>query len=509
MPSLKFFTTVALATIASVTAAFAHQELLSDSRLSVPSPACQQIQESISSSSAVYYPDQPEYEKGIHHWASSSTEQAECVVEPGTPEDVATILNIVGETRTPFGVKGGGHSANRGFSSTTGVMIAMSRFTMVAYNPDTQTVDVGAGNVWDDVYRAVAPHGVNVVGGRVKGIGVAGFVLGGGYSWNTNEYGLALDNVVAVELVKPTGEIAQVDAESDPELLAALKGGLNNFGIVTRFTLRTHPQGEVWGGFIAYTEAEYSALSIATAKFSKDVVDPKASMVTLYNIVHGQHFPAVILFYDGSEPPAGIFDDFLDIKPLMKDIKTREFNDMIFGLPTGDATVGARVAFHTIALETYSESLMNFIAEEARASSASTSDKSGFFVFYAAEPFLPNITMHSLNQSSAYPASRSTTTSYSPFNLYFAWTNPEHDTEMQHTIKESAMRIQRFAVDEGQVSIMGKDATWYPNYALSDTPIERIWGKNLEWMMRVKRRVDPKNIMNLAGGFKVLLPNVE
>jgi FAD/FMN-containing dehydrogenase len=54
------------------------------------------------------------------------------------------------------------------------------------YNADSQTVDIGAGLYWDDVYAALEPHGVNVVGGRMSGVGVAGVILGGGlfhYLW--------------------------------------------------------------------------------------------------------------------------------------------------------------------------------------------------------------------------------------------------------------------------------------------------------------------------------------
>ena len=58
----------------------------------------------------------------------------------------------------------------------------MYRFSQVTYHSDTQTVDIGTGLIWDDVYAALEPYGVNVVGGRVSNIGVAGFSLGGGLS---------------------------------------------------------------------------------------------------------------------------------------------------------------------------------------------------------------------------------------------------------------------------------------------------------------------------------------
>ena len=69
---------------------------------------------------------------------------------------------------------------NPAFSSTTGVQIAMSRFNDVTFHPETRTATVGAGLVWDDVYAALEPYHVSVVGGRVTGIGVTGFTLGGG-----------------------------------------------------------------------------------------------------------------------------------------------------------------------------------------------------------------------------------------------------------------------------------------------------------------------------------------
>ena len=150
-------------------------------------------------------------------------------------------------------MKGGGHSSNPGFSSTSGVQIAMTRFNNVTYHADTQTADIGTGIVWDDVYSALAPYNVNVVGGRVTGVGVAGFTLGGGtvpadisgaiaasaamltieritlhlcgvtgYSWKTSQHGLTIDTLEAFELVLPNGTVTTVTSE-DEDLFFALK----------------------------------------------------------------------------------------------------------------------------------------------------------------------------------------------------------------------------------------------------------------------------------------------
>jgi FAD/FMN-containing dehydrogenase len=80
----------------------------------------------------------------------------------------------------PFAVKGGGHATNPGFSSTRGVQIAMTRFNETKVDLASRTVEVVAGLNWDQVYAVLKPTGVNVVGGRIPGVGVAGLTLGGG-----------------------------------------------------------------------------------------------------------------------------------------------------------------------------------------------------------------------------------------------------------------------------------------------------------------------------------------
>jgi hypothetical protein len=56
----------------------------------------------------------------------------------------------------------------------------MRQFSKIKYSAASKTADIGAGLVWDDVYEALMPHNVSVLGGRVSGVGVAGFLLGGG-----------------------------------------------------------------------------------------------------------------------------------------------------------------------------------------------------------------------------------------------------------------------------------------------------------------------------------------
>ncbi|KAL5514573.1 hypothetical protein ACEPAG_1889 [Sanghuangporus baumii] len=458
-------------------------------------PICRDIEGVISDASDVFYPLQSDYTTGIEHWASSSTQDSACSVEPGTAEDVGKILQVIAKNRTPFAVKGGGHSPNRGFSSTEGVHIAMSRFDDVVYNADANTAEVGAGLIWDTVYSALEEHSVNVVGGRVPGVGVAGFTLGGGYSWKTNQFGLTIDTVQGFELVLPNGTVTTVTSD-DEDLFFGLRGGFNNFGIVTKFTLKTFPQTQVWGGVMVFTGDQIEKLSTAASNFHNKVTDPKAAIISEFNTLTGLPGVTLNLFYDGPEPPAGIFDEILGIPYFSKDVSTRSFTSLIAATPS-QLTSGLRGAFHTVSVTNYSESLMNVILDqlESVGSNITSVFASGAFISYDVEPFLPAIFTH--GSDSAYPPSRDK--ALFPLNLYYAWTFPTSDDYFQDAIRQSAQAIEEAAIAEGQD--VG-NAPLYGNYAIAGTDLERIYGDNLPRLRSIKAQVDPDNVMGLAGGWK-------
>jgi len=118
-------------------------------------------------------------------------------------------------------VKGGGRTAHRGFSSTSGVHITMSRFSNMTYYEVNQTVDIGAGLTWDDVYKFLQPYCVSVVGGRV---------------WKTNQFGLAIDTVEGYEIVLPNGAIQSVTADTNEDLFFALRVSPSTFSDLLFFS---------------------------------------------------------------------------------------------------------------------------------------------------------------------------------------------------------------------------------------------------------------------------------
>lgn len=140
---------------------------------------------------------------------------------------------------------------------------------------------LGAGLQWQDVYTRAVNNGLNVLGGRFATVGVSGILLGGGYSWISNKHALASDNVVEYTMVTPgDSKIRTVTNDTNPDLFFALKGGLNNFGIVTNFKVKAYPQtNKVWAGTI-YTLPNNSDASVtALTNFAAKNTDPNAQVI--------------------------------------------------------------------------------------------------------------------------------------------------------------------------------------------------------------------------------------
>lgn len=128
--------------------------------------------------------------------------------------------------RSPFSVKGGGHSAFRGASNSDGgVTIDLFYLDDVELSPDRVSLSVGAGARWIDISEQLDPLGLAAVGGRTADVGIAGLILGGGISYFSGRYGWACDNVLAFEVMLVSGNAVAVTPDRNADLYWALRGG--------------------------------------------------------------------------------------------------------------------------------------------------------------------------------------------------------------------------------------------------------------------------------------------
>jgi FAD/FMN-containing dehydrogenase len=143
----------------------------------------------------------------------------------------------------------------------------MSNLTTLELADQTKSVWVGPGRSWGEVYAFLEPYKLAAAGGRLSPVGVPGLLLAGGVNFHGNQHGWAADNVIEYEVVLSSGEIVSATADSNSDLFWALKGGSSNFGIVTRFKLKTFASDKVLAG--VYTVSDMGRfLAVSFSVFS-------------------------------------------------------------------------------------------------------------------------------------------------------------------------------------------------------------------------------------------------
>ena len=125
-------------------------------------------------------------------------------------------------------------------------------------------------------------------------------------------------------MVAPDGRIVNVNKNSYPDIFFGLKGGFNNFGIVTNFKMRTVPQTLVYGGHLFYSQPQFEAAIKAIVNLQAKNKDPRVLIIALFNITPKQFSLILFLFYDAPTAPKGTFDEFLAI-PHVSTVKTQSY----------------------------------------------------------------------------------------------------------------------------------------------------------------------------------------
>jgi FAD/FMN-containing dehydrogenase len=164
------------------------------------------------------------------------------IVRPLDARDVGAVVRWAAKTGVRIVARSGGHSYG-GYSTTSGVVVDLSRLTAV--HLDGSRAVVGAGARLGNVYQALGAHGRAIPAGTCPSVGIGGHALGGGFGLATRAWGLASDNLVSAQVVTADGKVVVADAAHHADLFWACRGGGGgNFGIVTQFVFRTHAVSE-------------------------------------------------------------------------------------------------------------------------------------------------------------------------------------------------------------------------------------------------------------------------
>ncbi|MCF7752146.1 FAD-binding protein [Bacillus subtilis subsp. subtilis] len=237
-----------------------------------------------------YIGDQPALTQTSGYFGAWRSVPSAQMVAASHSADVAAAVNFARRHRLRLVVKGGGHSYH-GTSCAPDSLLVWTRamrqvelhaaFVAQGARPGTTAqpaVSVGAGAMWIDVYDAVTTQGGRYVqGGGCTSVGVTGLVTGGGFGSFSKAFGTAAASLLEAEVVTADGQVRVVNADHDPELFWALKGGCaGSFGIVTRMTLKTHALPTTFGGVSfkvqAGSDESWQALAAQVLRFYRDTL---------------------------------------------------------------------------------------------------------------------------------------------------------------------------------------------------------------------------------------------
>ncbi|PYH33477.1 FAD-binding oxidoreductase [Aspergillus neoniger CBS 115656] len=295
--------------------------------------ACNNL--AVSYSNLMIYPGSANYTSQVtNYWDIRADLDPACIFLPTSAEQVADAIGLFATCGAQFAVRGGGHMNYPGSNNIDGgVLLAFDN--MKEYQVNNDTIDVAPGMTWYDVYSALDPYGRAAIGGRLKTIGVPGLTLIGGVSYFINKYGFAMDNVVNYDIVLGNGTQVAANATSHPDLFWALKGGANNFGVVTKFTLKTYSMPHISTTIQEFNETavhDFIKASCDWVVADSDTSIAAGSVLTItYNATTGSVSPLLLGVQEGISNPPSKFTNFTAIPGVYKVSNVTTSKHVTFG----------------------------------------------------------------------------------------------------------------------------------------------------------------------------------
>jgi hypothetical protein len=194
-------------------------------------------------------------------WNLIADQRPEAVVFAESAEDIAKAVRFAAAGDLRVAGQGTGHGAAPLGPLEGTLLVKTEQMREIEVDPEAGTARVEAGVLSVELGEAANAHGRCFLPGSSPDVGVTGYTLGGGMSWFARRHGFACNHVRAIELVTADGGQRKVDAENDPDLFWALRGGGGGYAIVTALVLDLLPYAEAYGGALLFP-AELGAAAV-------------------------------------------------------------------------------------------------------------------------------------------------------------------------------------------------------------------------------------------------------
>lgn len=197
----------------------------------------------------VALPGERGYERALPWNVAASTRPA-AVVFVTSAADVADVMRFAAARGLRVAVQATGHGAV-GVGRDT-ILVLTTGMAQCSVDPVTRTARVGAGVRWQQVIDAAAPQGLAPLCGSAPGVGVVGYLTGGGIGPLVRTVGLSSDYVRAFELVTGAGDALWVTPDTHADLFWGVRGGKAMLGVVSSVEFELPAISEFYGGALYF-----------------------------------------------------------------------------------------------------------------------------------------------------------------------------------------------------------------------------------------------------------------
>jgi len=275
----------------------------------------------------------PGWDEARQAWNLAVDQRPAAVAVPESAQDVAEAVRFARERGLRVAAQGTGHNAGPLGDLADTVLIKTHAMRGLVIDPAARIARAEAGVIWQQVTDAAAEHGLAGLAGSSPDVGVVGYTLGGGMSWLGRTYGLSANNVEAFELVTADGRLVRADAEHEPDLFWALRGGGGSFAVVTAVELRLFPVTEAYAGLLWYPVEQASEVLHAWRELtSSGLPDAFTTTARLMNFppipdipeqIRGQSFAVIDVIHLGTPAQAdALLAPLRALGPVMDTIGT-------------------------------------------------------------------------------------------------------------------------------------------------------------------------------------------
>jgi FAD/FMN-containing dehydrogenase len=287
----------------------------------------------------VIAPGEPGYDPARITFNGMIDRRPALIARPLDVDDVVAAVAYAVDEDLPIAVRGGGHSVAGHCIGDGGVVVDLRLMRYVTVDPEARMATCGGGALWEDLDPPCLRHGLATPGGTFGDTGVAGLTLGGGIGHLIGLHGLTLDNLLAATLVTAGAEVVRASATENADLFWALRGGGGNFGVVTDFTFRLHPVGQLRAGQLVYDLSDGVAVVTKWRELMAKAPDDLATFAFLAQSSVSEAQGAIVAVADfgnhGDDLIADLLSDPEPIANTLRPMYYAELQDIFGRMPFG------------------------------------------------------------------------------------------------------------------------------------------------------------------------------